>query len=434
MSDNVILMMPGAMGTDMQLTPTSLSPAVPETPSMLATARQRAAEGKLPPLIVIGGGANALSIARSMARRGVPVYALNKPGAAVVHSRYAERIRLPHDEHYMQVWSDYLRGEKSEHLRGAVLLAASDVGLELIANHRDELSQRYLLDDSNPSAQLVMLDKLATYRVAEELGTQTPKFWSIASTEDLRSLQDALVYPLLVKPKSSYAFTDRFRGKFFVANSFDEVVQGCDRLMAAGVECLLVEKIPGPDDLLCSYYTYLDEAGTPLFDFTKRIIRRYPPNMGLACYHITDWNPAVRDVALPLFQGAGLRGLANAEFKLDQRDGKLKLIECNARFTEANGLIADCGFDLAQLVYNRILDIPQESLTEYRTAARLWYPLDDVRAFLALRKAKQLTFWQWFTSILHYQRFPLFRWTDPLPSLAALWHRLSSVWRSPKRL
>ena len=90
---------------------------------------------------------------------------------------------------------------------------------------------------------------------------------------------------------------------------------------------LLVEKVPGPDDLLCSYYTYLDADGEALFDFTKRIIRRFPVGMGNGCYHITDRNPEVREVALKLFRHVGLRGLANAEFKRDQRDGRLKLIE-----------------------------------------------------------------------------------------------------------
>ncbi len=116
-----------------------------------------------------------------------------------------------------------------------------------------------------------------------------------------------------------------------------------------GVEVVLLEVIPGPDDLLCSYYTYLDEAGEPQFHFTKRIIRRYPEHEGFACYHITDWNPEVRDLGLQLFRHAGLKGVANVEFKRDPRDGQLKLIECNARFTAANGLLTASGIDLGAL-------------------------------------------------------------------------------------
>ncbi len=66
------------------------------------------------------------------------------------------------------------------------------------------------------------------------------------------------------------------------------------------------------------------------------MIRRNPPGMGVGSYHITDWIPEVRDVALQLFKYMGLRGLVNAEFIRDVRDGQLKLIEINARFTAAN--------------------------------------------------------------------------------------------------
>ncbi len=35
-------------------------------------------------------------------------------------------------------------------------------------------------------------------------------------------------------------------------------------LTEAGLAVMLVEQIPGGDDLLCSYYTYLDESGSPV--------------------------------------------------------------------------------------------------------------------------------------------------------------------------
>ena len=54
----------------------------------------------------------------------------------------------------------------------------------------------------------------------------------------------------------------------------------------------------------------------------------------------------MRDLGLALFGHAGLRGVANVEFKRDPRDGRLKLIECNARFTAANGLLTASGIDL----------------------------------------------------------------------------------------
>ncbi len=68
--------------------------------------------------------------------------------------------------------------------------------------------------------------------------------------------------------------------------------------------------------------------------------------MGLATCHAADHVPDVNNLALRLFNEVGLVGLANAEFKLESRDDQLKLIECNARFTAAKGLVARAGIDL----------------------------------------------------------------------------------------
>ena len=46
----------------------------------------------LPPVIVLGGRANALSVARQIGRLGAAVYALNVPGAFVGRSRFCLQI------------------------------------------------------------------------------------------------------------------------------------------------------------------------------------------------------------------------------------------------------------------------------------------------------------------------------------------------------
>ncbi|HQU44039.1 MAG TPA: ATP-grasp domain-containing protein, partial [Pirellulales bacterium] len=235
---------------------------------------------------------------------------------------------------------------------------------------------------------------------------------------------DEIVFPLIVKPQLSHVFEERFGQKFLLAKNHDELSHAFRTVCDAQIEMLLVERIGGPDSRLCSYYTYLDETGGPLFDFTKRIIRRWPAGMGAACYHITDHVPEIRELALRLFRHVGLRGLANVEFKLDDRDGQLKLIECNARFTAANGLLADCGFDLASFVYERVLGGRPPRLANFRTGVRLWYPLQDFKAFRELHHNGELSFFAWLTSIGHRQTLPFFRWSDPGPSLLAEWRRV----------
>jgi predicted ATP-grasp superfamily ATP-dependent carboligase len=171
----------------------------------------------------------------------------------------------------------------------------------------------------------------------------------------------------------------------------------------------------------------MDANGSALFDFTKRIIRRFPKNEGLACYHITDHNPEVREVALRLFRHVGLRGVANAEFKRDPRDGQLKLIECNARFTAANKLVAHAGIDLGHFVYARLIDLPLPPTQCYRARMRLWSPVEDFKAYRELKALGEITFWQWLRSICHWQVFPVFSWRDPMPTLVSELQRTGRI-------
>jgi len=380
-----------------------------------------------PAAVILGGEANALSVSRSLARLGARVYALNEPGSCARHSRACRWISLPAGEGVEDAWARFLLGPESDYLKGAVVLACSDAGVQVLARHREALLARYLLDDSDVPAQLDMLDKLATYRHAVAAGVATPKFWVAESREQLLDIRDELVYPLIVKPRLAHRAGKHFNSKHKFATSFDQVLAACAAERAAAVDVLLMEWVPGGDERLCSYYTYLDEGGEHLFQFTKRVIRRYPAGMGPGTYHITDWMPQLVAPARAMFKQVGLRGLANIEFKLDPRDGRYKIIECNARFTAANCLVASSGFDLAAFVYRRIAGLPQPALTTHKVGLRLLDPVVDSLSFLELRKLGQISLTQWARSLMHRQTFPYFRWSDPMPAIVRTRKMLKSL-------
>jgi D-aspartate ligase len=373
---------------------------------------------KLPPAVIVGGDHGCLSIARSLGAAGISVYAINHPLSEIRYSRFCRWIDLPAGNAIgTDAWATYLLGRESDYLRGAVLLAASDEAIELIAEHRQSLSEKFTLDLSNPDAQLCMLDKLCTYRVAQIAGVPTPKFWRADTREDILKLEHELVFPLILKPIIGHKFSRKFTGPYAVTHNLDELLNAFDTVCGAGIPTFLVEMIPGPDDRLCSYYTYLDENGDSLVDFTKRVVRRYPVNMGGSTYHITDYVPDIRELSLSLFRQAGLHGVANAEFKMDARDGTIKLIECNARFTAADCLLVASGLNLPLFVYDRLIGRPHAAPSNYRMGMRLWKPVGDFAAYRQLNKMGLLTFAAWIRSIMHPQIFPVFRWNDPLPSI-----------------
>jgi D-aspartate ligase len=371
-----------------------------------------------PPALILGGDEIGLSVARSLGRLGVQIFALAPPSQLIRHSRYAQWIPLPGGT--PQFWKEcanFLIGPASKHLAGAVLLATQDEAVALLAKHRQILQRKFFLDRSNPAAQRTMLDKIATYKAAREAGVPTPHFWIVRTRDELRAVSSELTYPLIVKPRHSHLFKPRFKNaKHIRARNLGEADQALELIAREGLEAFLVETIPGPDSLLCSYYTWLDETGRPWFNFTKRIIRRYPKNMGQATYHVTDDVPGIRELALRLFRHVGLQGLANVEFKLDPRDGEHKLIECNARFTGGNPLVFHSGVNIAELVYCKAIGRPPREITDFRKGVRMWDPWRDFAAYRELHASKDLNLPQWLFSLLHPQTFPVWSWRDPGPA------------------
>lgn len=381
---------------------------------------------RLPPLVILGGDYNALSVARSVAPLDVEVVAINQVDSILRHSRCC-RLLVPPGDGSGTSWAEFLLGSSAQPLAGAVLLAASDEAIETLVRHREALLERYILDDCNPEAQICMLNKLATYRSARAAGVPTPGFWQMESEADADAVRAELPFPLIIKPQIAHPFIAKFGKKYVIVDDFSELIATLRSLREQSMSVVAMERIEGPDTELCSYYTYMDADGSALFDFTKRIIRRFPKNKGLACYHITDHNPEVREVALRLFRHVGLRGVANAEFKRDQRDGQLKLIECNARFTAANKLVAHAGIDLGRFVYARLVDLPLPPTQRYKAHMRLWSPVEDFKAYKELKALGDITCWQWLRSVCHWQVFPIFSWRDPLPTLISELKRVGRV-------
>jgi len=370
-------------------------------------------------VVLLGGTTNALAIARSLGPRGILVLALNDHDSHVRYSRFARWVSLAPSGDLQRDWLDWLLGEARERHAGAVVLPCCDDAVELIARNRAKLADHFVLAEANDEIALAMLDKVATYALARQVGVAAPRTWELGTHADLEAALPDMPFPCAIKPRDSHLFQRHFAArKLFVTRDRDEMRSTFDQLSSLGLRFLATELIPGGDDQFCSYFTYLDERGQPLLHFTKHKLRQYPIHFGIGSYHISDHNPEVAKLGLRFFQGIGLRGMANVEFKRDARDGQLKLIECNPRFSAANDLLARSGVDFSLFVYNRLTDRPLPPADHYRGGVRLIRPLEDFSSFVAYRRRGELSLGGYLASLSHRLHTTYFSWRDPWPSLA----------------
>jgi predicted ATP-grasp superfamily ATP-dependent carboligase len=377
----------------------------------------------------MGGHLNALSIARTLSGNGIKVYALNHAKRILRYSRACEWIDLGAQSSGPKDWEAFLLGRQSDRLKGAVILACSDEAIEIVIRSVERLREKFILEEADTEIRKRLLDKLSTYQLAEQAGVPVPKHWFVSTVAELDELEKNLVFPLILKPKLSHEFQqiwDHF--KYFRADNMDDVYQYFSMVTRHEIEVVLMEFIPGDDDMDCSYYAYMGDNGEPLAELTKKCIRRYPPNMGGECFGVTDWNPEVRELGLRFFRHVKYQGAGQIQFKRDARDGQLKLIETNARFAAPTCLVKASGVDLASVTYDRLTGkepAPVSGPGDYVTGLHWWLPKRDWSAFVALRGTGKIGFWQWCSDICRPHVMPVFRWSDPLPSIVELWREFA---------
>lgn len=222
-------------------------------------------------VLLLGGGENGVSVARNLSALGIHVSASGEHGAWVLNSRYCDkRYPVPKGVDASNFWNDLLRSDSE--LEGSVIFPLCDDSITFVCQNKDWLKERYILEDFDPELRLAMLDKKETLEIARAAGVPTPNFWTVNSVEDLDAIRDEITFPVMVKPIHSHLFTKVFGCKLFIIKSdFEEARHKITLAQSHGLNVMLVEMIPGPDSLLSSYYTYIDQHGETLFDYLGKV-------------------------------------------------------------------------------------------------------------------------------------------------------------------
>ncbi|PSL18458.1 hypothetical protein [Shimia abyssi] len=389
------------------------------------------------PILFLGGEMNALAIARHLGPLGVPIKASGNSGCWVMNSRYCQQsFPVPEGTETHAHWRALLLGADTHGLEGHILFALNDDSIEFVLDNYDALKDRFILERFDPDLKRAVLNKQDTLDLANQVGVPAPLYWPVSNMEDVRQAVPDVTFPVMIKPMHSHHFVETFGKKLFIIeDSPDELLEKAQLAFDHDLDIMIVEMIPGDDNMATSCYTYYGEHGKPLIHFTKTIIRRLPKNMGGAVFHNTEWHEETDRVGHQFISGIGWRGIAELEFKIDARDGKLKIIELNSRFTAPHRLLIKVGAKTDLIVYCDLTGQPIPKLENFDYGLRCWYPIRDFRAYLELRKKGELTLWQWLGSVFEKRWIlPSFSWVDPVPELIRLGQTLRNGFRRLGRL
>ena len=250
-------------------------------------------------------------------------------------------------------------------------------------------------------------DKALTMKAASRLGVPTPETF-YPEDEPVASIASRIGYPAVIKPRIGYGA----RGIFY-PKSKEELIAILPRAEADFGKCIIQEFIPQEG------MQYKVES---VQDNSKRVKgigvyskpRYFPPTGGSSTLNITVDRPDICGLAIRYLEGIGWFGMGDCDFIEDPRDGIVKLMEQNPRFTRSIRILVEAGVDFPVMLMRAVLGEDLPVVSNYTIGLQMRYLLPDCMWFLKSRerwKARP-SFFRFFGKNVIYEMFSAH---DPLP-------------------
>lgn len=373
----------------------------------------------VPDVVVFGLYETGLGVARSLRAAGLRVLGVDSRKDVGWYSRDVQPVLCPHPQRDRRAFLEWV-GATIEPIHGAYpAFITGDNFLYPISAAREELSAQLLLNLPSEALLAAISDKLSQAELAASVGIEVPRTVAVTGKGDLERAAAALQLPVFLKGLEVNRWRSVMGGslKGFVVRGPDEFIRAGGALMEKAVPFIAQELVPGPESSHLKYCAYVSAAGDTLAEFTLRKIRQYPEGFGVGAIVESFSDDELVRVGRHLFAGIGYRGTGSAEFKRDERDGKLKLIELNPRYWQQNYLATACGVNFPWIQYCDMLGLPISEHRQQAVGVRWISRSLDLNVLRERQERGTLTLRGWLRERKRPRVFADFSWRDPLPGL-----------------
>jgi predicted ATP-grasp superfamily ATP-dependent carboligase/thymidylate kinase len=323
-------------------------------------------------LVTDAGRGSAVSIIRSLGRRGMHVIAADSsarnPGFS---SRYtAERLRYPPPEESPEEMVEVLLAAARLRRIDLIVPVTDETILPLVAA-RDRFAGVCRLAVPEPRALGTSLDKMATFELAAELGVPLPRTKLVSTVDEALRAAPALGWPVVLKPRFSRILRDGGGVERYAVSyaANDEALTEEMGLLERRCDVLLQEYCTGE----AHGVEVLAHEGRALAAFQHRRLREVPITGGASSFRVSvALNPLLFSYASRLLAALEWTGLAMVEFKVGS--GGPRLMELNGRIWGSLPLAVKSGIDfpagLADVCFGNVPGPDHRPDTSYAVGVR----------------------------------------------------------------
>jgi predicted ATP-grasp superfamily ATP-dependent carboligase len=377
--------------------------------------------------IVISAGCLGLGIIRSLGMAGIKSIVIYQNRSEVGRlSRYCvEKVKL---NSYLDKNELYdLLMKNKDKWGGLLIIPGNDESLETISYFKPELEKHYIVYVPGYSLIKRLINKKEMLKIAKKANIPFPRTLFPKSISDLERYD--IKFPCLLKPVERHLFYPIFNTKLFRIKDMQELKSKYQVCLDNSLEVSITELIPGEDTNLYSFECYVSKASEITEKFVKVKIRQTPPFFGVGRVSMSTENKDIEPLARAFFSAMrGFRGPAYIEFKYDERDGKYKFIEINARFIISVILMTKCGINMPHILYSEYVDNRLIRCGSYRKNI-YWIQLfhDLVTPFYKEAKEEKMGFLDFIRPYLGKKVFAFESASDPMPMVADWYYNITSL-------
>ena len=158
--------------------------------------------------VVLGGAHGSLEIARSLGRRGIPVWLITSDNPLAGLSRYVARSMSWPGSREDGAARYLIELGRRHRLDGWVLFAGSDEDLRFVAQNHDALGAVFTLTTPAWDKIRWTYDKHRMNVRAAELGIAVPRSLPVDDLADASAVLKAIGFPAVIKPYESWVERD----------------------------------------------------------------------------------------------------------------------------------------------------------------------------------------------------------------------------------
>ena len=369
--------------------------------------------------VVLGMFETGLAVGRSLGRAGIGVLGLDSSKKVGFYSKYIHASLCPHPLEREEEFIAFLIRLATLGKMPPVLFITSDEFLLPVSRNRTDLQRYYLMNLPSPHIIESIADKFNQYKLALDAGIPVPQTFIAGNMDQLLEIIDRIPLPAFIKGAEVTLWRkkmgDAFKG--FVVYTQDEVINTFKVIFERGASGLIQEIIQGPDTNHFKASCYLSKNGEVLLAFGLQKIRQQPVGFGFGCLVQSVEYPELLALGKAFFTKIGYRGVGSAEFKLDQRDGKLKLIELNPRYWQQNALAEKCGMNFPLTNYLELTGGETETVLDYRHGVKWINLYGDFQSFREYRQQGPYSVMKWLHSLKGKKVYSDLAVDDMMPGL-----------------